>query len=264
MKFSVLSDSLEKMESTTKRIELTDILVELLKNTHANIISKVIYLIQGKIRPNFEGVELGIAEKLAMKAISKSTGITIEKIIENYTYSCLGYEKKPKKCLFTADTAVEWIDRFIGSQYDGVYDFWVQGKEEDKEYTGYDSVRGNKDFLDLETGEMVTHSTSIKERTFLYLTKDELISLNLSSDRLTNIPELNSSTYWLRLYKKENNRLFPSGLKAFRISWCQYAVNFPPLTAKYLYEKYTDSGKLSNIWDPSAGWGGRILGAMAI
>ena len=84
MKFSVLSDSLEKMESTTKRIELTDILVELLKNTHANIISKVIYLIQGKIRPNFEGVELGIAEKLVIRAISKSSGITIKKIEDAY------------------------------------------------------------------------------------------------------------------------------------------------------------------------------------
>ena len=84
MKFSVLSDSLEKMESTTKRIELTDILVELLKNTHASIISKVIYLIQGKIRPNFEGVELGIAEKLVIRAISKSSGITTKKIEDDY------------------------------------------------------------------------------------------------------------------------------------------------------------------------------------
>ena len=84
MKFSVLSDSLEKMESTTKRIELTDILVELLKNTHASIISKVIYLIQGKIRPNFEGVEFGIAEKLVIRAISKSSGITTKKIEDDY------------------------------------------------------------------------------------------------------------------------------------------------------------------------------------
>ena len=84
MKFSVLSDSLEKMESTTKRIELTDILVELLKNTHASIISKVIYLIQGKIRPNFEGVELGIAEKLVIRAISKSSGFTTKKIEDDY------------------------------------------------------------------------------------------------------------------------------------------------------------------------------------
>jgi hypothetical protein len=70
--------------------------------------------------------------------------------------------------------------------------------------------------------------------------------------------------YWIRLYKKSNNKLFPVGLKAFRISWCQYAVNFPPLTAKYLYEKYTEKGKTSYIWDPSAGWGGRILGAMSV
>ena len=84
MKFSQICDSFDKMDNTTKRLELTDILVDLLKNTPVEIISKVVYLIQGKLRPNFEGVELGIAEKLAMKAISKSAGITIEKIIENY------------------------------------------------------------------------------------------------------------------------------------------------------------------------------------
>ena len=84
MKFSVLSDSLEKMELTTKRLKLTDILVELIKKTPTNRISKVIYLIQGKIRPNFEGVELGIAEKLVIRAISKSSGTTIKKIESDY------------------------------------------------------------------------------------------------------------------------------------------------------------------------------------
>jgi len=84
MKFSQICDSFDKMDNTTKRLELTDILVDLLKNTPVEIISKVVYLIQGKLRPNFEGVELGIAEKLAMKAISKSAGITVEKIIEDY------------------------------------------------------------------------------------------------------------------------------------------------------------------------------------
>ena len=84
MKFSVLSDSLEKMELTTKRLELTDILVELIKKTPTNRISKVIYLIQGEIRPNFEGVELGIAEKLVIRAISKSSGTTIKKIEADY------------------------------------------------------------------------------------------------------------------------------------------------------------------------------------
>ena len=84
MKFSVLSDSLEKMEKTSKRLELTGILVELLKKTSNEIIAKVIYLIQGKLKPNFEGVELGIAEKLVIRAISKSAGVTIKKIEDDY------------------------------------------------------------------------------------------------------------------------------------------------------------------------------------
>ena len=84
MKFSVLSDSLEKMEKTSKRLELTGILVELLKKTPNEIIAKVIYLIQGKLKPNFEGVELGIAEKLVIRAISKSAGVTIKKIEDDY------------------------------------------------------------------------------------------------------------------------------------------------------------------------------------
>ena len=84
MKYSVLSDSLEKMEKTSKRLELTGILVELLKKTPNEIIAKVIYLIQGKLKPNFEGVELGIAEKLVIRAISKSAGVTVKKIEEDY------------------------------------------------------------------------------------------------------------------------------------------------------------------------------------
>jgi len=84
MKFAEIAECFGKMECTTKRLELTDILVELLKKTPVDVISKVIYLMQGKLRPNFEGIELGIAEKLAMKAISKSSGITIKKIEDDY------------------------------------------------------------------------------------------------------------------------------------------------------------------------------------
>ena len=72
------------MEKTAKRLELTDILVELFKNTPPDIISKIVYLIQGKLRPDFEGIELGVAEKLAIRAISKSSGIPTKKIEQEY------------------------------------------------------------------------------------------------------------------------------------------------------------------------------------
>ena len=84
MKFSIISDAFQKMETTRKRLELTDILVGLMKEIPVDVISKAVYLIQGKLRPNFEGVELGIAEKLVMKAMSKSSGIPLKKIEEDY------------------------------------------------------------------------------------------------------------------------------------------------------------------------------------
>jgi DNA ligase-1 len=84
MKFSIISDAFQKMEATSKRLEKTDILVKLIQEIPDDVISKAIYLIQGKLRPNFEGVELGIAEKLVMRAMSKSSGIPLKKIEEDY------------------------------------------------------------------------------------------------------------------------------------------------------------------------------------
>ena len=84
MEFSIIAEIFEKMEKTTKRIELTNILVELLKKTPRKIIPNIIYLLQGIIRPNFEGIELGVAERLAIRAISKSAGIQIKKIEDSY------------------------------------------------------------------------------------------------------------------------------------------------------------------------------------
>ena len=84
MDFSIVAEIFEKMENTTKRSELTNILVELLKKTPKKIIPNAVYLLQGIIRPNFEGVELGIAEKLAIRAISKSSGLSIKKIEDDY------------------------------------------------------------------------------------------------------------------------------------------------------------------------------------
>ena len=69
--------------------------------------------------------------------------------------------------------------------------------------------------------------------------------------------------YSIRLYSK-GKKIFPSGFKAFRIGYIQPAVNFPPGTAKYLYERYIPTGSKATIYDPSSGWGGRILGAMSV
>ena len=74
MDYAIIADSYEKIEATTKRLEMTDLLVELLKKTPKDIIAKVVYLTQGKLYPDFMGVEMGVAEKLAIKALSRASG----------------------------------------------------------------------------------------------------------------------------------------------------------------------------------------------
>jgi DNA ligase-1 len=70
----VIAAAYEEIEATTKRLEMTDLLVKLLKNTPKEIIDKVVYLTQGKIYPDFVGVEIGVAEKLAVRALVKVSG----------------------------------------------------------------------------------------------------------------------------------------------------------------------------------------------
>jgi DNA ligase-1 len=72
--YAVIADAYEKIEATTKRLEMTDLLVDLLKRTPKDIISRVVYLTQGKIYPDFVGLEIGVAEKLAIKALARASG----------------------------------------------------------------------------------------------------------------------------------------------------------------------------------------------
>ncbi len=121
MKFSVLAETLEKMENTTKRLELTQLLVDLFEKTPPEIISKIVYLIQGKLRPDFEGVEIGVAEKLVIRAVYRSTAIATKKIEDAYRIDGdLGHavskliEQKTQTTLFdetisSAPNTVEWV-----------------------------------------------------------------------------------------------------------------------------------------------------------
>lgn len=110
MEYKILTDIYQKIENTTKRLEMTDYLVELLKNTDPVVLDKVIYLTQGKLYPDFIGIELGMADKLAIKAISQAFGVTQDRVEEIYIKTGdLGIaaeefaSKKKQRTLFTFD-----------------------------------------------------------------------------------------------------------------------------------------------------------------
>ena len=74
MKFSRVVESYERIEKTTKRLEMTDLLVDLFRATPKEEIDRVVYLTQGRVFPEYLGIELGLAEKLAIRAIALATG----------------------------------------------------------------------------------------------------------------------------------------------------------------------------------------------
>ncbi|MDG6933557.1 MAG: DNA ligase, partial [Nitrososphaerota archaeon] len=84
MPYSEMVECYRIMESTTKRGELTDALVSLFRKTPIDIIDKVIYLNQGKLYPDYMGIEVGVGEKLAIRAISQASGIDSKKVEELY------------------------------------------------------------------------------------------------------------------------------------------------------------------------------------
>lgn len=81
LRFIKLAETFEKVEATTKRLEMTRLLVELVKVTPKGELGRVVDLLQGKLYPDYVGIELGVAEKLLTKAIAEVTGKS-EAIVE--------------------------------------------------------------------------------------------------------------------------------------------------------------------------------------
>ena len=113
---------------------------------------------------------------------------------------------------------------------------------------------------------VVQHKKNSVENIYKTLTIEEIE--NLDDKYKTNLPsELDDENYKFLVHKFElGQKLFPAGIQAFRLGLGQPAVNFPPLTARWIYENYTNhipKEETLNIYDPSSGWGGRILGAMS-
>lgn len=82
--YSTLVEFYEKIEETSSRIAMTEFLVSLIKKTPVSVLDKVIYLTQGRLRPDYEGVELGVAEKLCLRAIAKASGMPLSSVEELY------------------------------------------------------------------------------------------------------------------------------------------------------------------------------------
>ena len=74
MRFVDLAGAYERLEATSKRLEMRAILAGLIRPLRPPDLGRVLFLSQGVLRPEYEGVELGVATSLARRAVSTATG----------------------------------------------------------------------------------------------------------------------------------------------------------------------------------------------
>ena len=74
MRYLVVAEAYRDLERVSSRLALTERLAELLAQTPAGLLPTVCYLCQGLIAPEFAGVDLGLAEKLAVRSVAAAAG----------------------------------------------------------------------------------------------------------------------------------------------------------------------------------------------
>ncbi|MEE9268529.1 MAG: ATP-dependent DNA ligase, partial [Thermoplasmata archaeon] len=74
MRFADLVEVYERLEATTKRLEMIDALTDLLRRVPPAVIRRVVYLTQGDLVPGFRNVKMGLAEKMVIRALALATG----------------------------------------------------------------------------------------------------------------------------------------------------------------------------------------------
>jgi DNA ligase 1 len=74
VRYLIVAEAYRDLERVSSRLALIERMTELVAQTPAGLLPVVCYLCQGQIAPEFAGVDLGLAEKLAIRALGTATG----------------------------------------------------------------------------------------------------------------------------------------------------------------------------------------------
>ncbi|NJE04085.1 ATP-dependent DNA ligase [Thermococcus sp. MV11] len=121
MRYSELADLYKRLEKTTLKTLKTKFVADFLKKTPDDLLEIVPYLILGKVFPDWDERELGVGEKLLIKAVSMATGVS-EREIENSVKDtgdlgesvALALKKKKQRSFFSQPLTIKRVyDTFV-------------------------------------------------------------------------------------------------------------------------------------------------------
>jgi DNA ligase 1 len=80
MLFSGVALYFSKIEETASRLSMSGIIAELFASCEPSEARQLVYIIEGNIAPAHEGLDVGIGEKFAIRAIAKTAGYTVGQV----------------------------------------------------------------------------------------------------------------------------------------------------------------------------------------
>ncbi len=82
MDFADIAQMFDRLEATSARLEMTSILADFFKTVPADELRDLVYIIQGKLHPDFYQIEFGMADRLILRSIAFTSGTPDSKVEE--------------------------------------------------------------------------------------------------------------------------------------------------------------------------------------
>jgi len=84
MMFYQLAGYLEKLEETDSRLEITEILAQILKEAEEKEVASLCYLILGELAPSYRDINFNLADKMMVKILARAFGVEEKIVREEY------------------------------------------------------------------------------------------------------------------------------------------------------------------------------------
>jgi DNA ligase 1 len=81
VRYQIVAEAYRDLEGSSARLELIDRLAGLVRQTPDDLLPTVALLCQGQIAPDFAGVELGMADRLAARAVATAAEVPAEQVL---------------------------------------------------------------------------------------------------------------------------------------------------------------------------------------
>jgi DNA ligase-1 len=81
VRYEIVAETYRDLEGSSGRLALIERLADLFRQTPDELLPTVALLCQGQIAPDFAGVELGMAERLAARAVAQAVGVPAEQVL---------------------------------------------------------------------------------------------------------------------------------------------------------------------------------------